>query len=86
VVDSLVHTVTEELGTRFLFSSLVLDVNSSGVRRLIQAFLRTCVPFPAPGAERTWHVEARFAAPTELVMCLRWGLAHILRVSGGNAV
>ncbi len=90
-VDSLVHTVTEELSTRglttpFLFSSLALDVNSSGVRRLIQAFLRTCVPFPAPDAERTWHEEARFAAPAELAMCLRWGLARILRVSGGNAV
>ena len=64
----------------------MLDVNSSGVRRLIQAFLRTCVPFPAPDAERTWHEEARFAAPAELAMCLRWGLARILRVSGGNAV
>jgi hypothetical protein len=72
VVDSLVHTVTEELGTRFLFSSLALDVNSSGAHRLIQAFHRTCVPFPAPGAERTWHEGARFAAPTELAMCLRW--------------
>jgi len=90
-VDRLVHTVTEELATRglmtpFLFSSLALDVNSSGVRRLIQAFLRTCVSFPAPDAERTWHEEARFAAPAELAMCLRWGLARVLRVSGGNAV
>jgi Domain of unknown function (DUF1708) len=90
-VDRLVHTVTEELGTRglkspFLFSSLALDANSSGVRRLIQAFLRTCVSFPAPDAERTWHDEARFAAPAELAMCLRWGLARVLRVSGGHAV
>jgi len=90
-VDRLVHTVTEELGTRglttpFLFSSRALDVNSSGVRRLIQAFLRTCVSFPAPDAEHTWHEEARLAAPTELAMCLRWGLARVLRVSGGNAV
>ena len=90
-VHRLVHTVTEELGTRglttpFLFSNLALDVNSSGVRRLIQAFLRTCVSFPAPDAERTWHDEARFAAPVELAMCLRWGLARVLRVSGGNAV
>ena len=50
-VDSLVHTVTEEIGTRglttlFLLSSLALDVNSSGVRRFIQAFLRTCIPSP----------------------------------------
>src|SRR5712691_2559363 len=76
-VDRLVHAVTEELGTRglttpFPFSSLALDVNSSGVRRLIllQAFLRTCVSFPAPHAERTWHEEARFAAPAEHAMCL----------------
>ncbi|KAI0280241.1 hypothetical protein BC826DRAFT_1191647 [Russula brevipes] len=90
-VDRLVHTVTEELGTRglttpFLFSSLALDVNSSGVRRLVQAFLRTCVSFPAPDAEHTWREEARFAAPAELAMCLRWGLARVLRVSDGNAV
>ena len=90
-VDCLVHIVTEELSTRglttpFLFSSHALDVNSSGVRRLIQAFLRTCVSSPAPDAERTWHEEARFAAPAELAMCLRWGLARVLRVSGGNAV
>jgi len=90
-VDRLVHTVTEKLGTRglttpFLFPGLALDVNSSGVRRLIQAFLRTCGSFPAPDAEHTWHEEARFAAPAELAMCLRWGLARVLRVSGGNAV
>ncbi|KAI0281553.1 hypothetical protein BC826DRAFT_357491 [Russula brevipes] len=44
------------------------------------------VSFPAPNAERTWREEARFAAPSELAMCLRWGLARGLRVSGGNAV
>jgi len=74
------------LTTPFLFSSLALDVNSSGVRRLIQAFFHTFVSFPAADAERTWHEEARFAAPTDLAMCLRWGLAQVLRVSGGNAV
>ncbi|KAN0128116.1 hypothetical protein V8E53_014097 [Lactarius tabidus] len=89
-VDRLVRTVTDELGTRglttpFLFSNLALDVNSSGVRRLIQAFLRSCVAFPALDAERTWREEARFAAPPELAMCLRWGLARVLRVSGGHA-
>jgi hypothetical protein len=41
-VNSLVCIVTEELGTRgltvpFLFFSLALDVNSSGVRRPVQA-------------------------------------------------
>jgi len=49
-VDSLVHTITEQLGTRglttpFLFSSLVLDINSSSICCLIQAFLCTCFPF-----------------------------------------
>ena len=87
-VDRLVHTVTEELGTRglttaFLFSSHALDVNSSRVRRLIQAFLCTCVSFPASDAECTWQEEARFAALPEVAMCLRSGLARVLRVSGG---
>jgi Meiotically up-regulated protein Msb1/Mug8 domain len=90
-VNRLVRTVTDELGTRglttpFLFSSLAIDINSARVRRLIQAFLRTCVSFPAPDAEYTWREEARFAAPPELAMCLRWGLARVLRVSGGSAV
>ena len=90
------HRHRRALTTPFLFSSLALDVNSSGVRRLIQAFLHTFVSFPAPDAERTWHEEARFAAPADLagflklgpraLMCLRWGLAQVLRVSGGNAV
>jgi hypothetical protein len=30
--------------------------------------------------------EARFSTPAELTMCLRWGLARILCVSGGNAM
>jgi len=74
-VDRLVHTVTEELGTRglttsFLFSSLALDVNSSRVLRLIQAFLRTYVLSPAPDTERTWHEEARCAAAAELATAI----------------
>jgi len=78
--DRLVHTVTEELGTcglatLFLFSCLALAINSSRVRRLIQAFLCTCVLFPAPDAKHIWHKEAHFAAPIELAMCPRWGLA-----------
>jgi hypothetical protein len=53
-----VRTVTEELSTHglavpFLFSSLTLDVNSSGIRRPIQAFLHTCIPFPTLEAECT---------------------------------
>ena len=90
-VDGLVHIVTEELGTRglttpFFFPGLSLDITFSGVRRLIQAFLRTGVSFLAQDAKRTWHEEARFAATAELAMCLRWGIARVLRVSGGNAV
>ena len=90
-VNCLVHTVTEELSTRglttaFLFSSHALDINSSRVRRLIQAFLCTCVSFPASDAECTWQEEARFAALPEVAMCLRSGLARVLHVSGGNAV
>jgi len=58
-VDPLVYTVTEWLSTRglttpLIFSGLALDVNSPGVRRLVQAFLRTCVSLPAPDAGRTW--------------------------------
>ena len=84
-----VHTVTDVFGTRglttpFLFSSLALDVNTSGVRRFIRAFLRTCVSFPAPDTERTWYEKARFAVPAELAMCLRWGLARVLRVYGAT--
>jgi len=44
------------------------------------------VSFLAPDAERTWQKEARSAAPAELAMYLRWGLARVLRVSGGNIV
>jgi len=40
----------------------------------------------APDAEHTRHEEARFAGPTELAMCLRWDLARVLRISGGNVV
>ena len=93
-VHQLVYTVTEELGgvsargltTSFLFSDLALDINSSGVRRLIQAFLSTCVrspcrvSLPAPDAERKWHDGVRFAAPVGLAMCLRWCLVRVLRV------
>ena len=30
-------------------------------------------------------LEARFDAPPELAMRLRWGLAQVLRISGGHA-
>ncbi|THH15455.1 hypothetical protein EW146_g5031 [Bondarzewia mesenterica] len=62
--DRLVCVVTDELASRglttpFIFSSLALDVGAVGVRRLVQAFLRTCVSLPAPDAERNWLEEAR---------------------------
>jgi hypothetical protein len=84
------HIVTDELGTRglttpFLFSTLSLDVNSSRVRQLTQCFRHTHVSFPAPDAECSWREEARFAAPLELAMCLRWGVTRALCVSGSNA-
>lgn len=89
--DRLVRTLTDELGSRglttpFIFSSLALDISAAGVRRLVQAFLRTCVPFPAPDADKKWNEEAKFAGPHELGMCLRWGLARVVRIVGGNAV
>ena len=57
-VNSFVRTVTEELSTHgltipFLFSSLTLDVNSLGICHPIQAFLRTCLPFPTLDTECT---------------------------------
>ncbi|KAI0034802.1 hypothetical protein K488DRAFT_77022 [Vararia minispora EC-137] len=90
-VHRLVRALTEELGNRglttpFIFSSLALDVSAQGVRRLINAFLRTCVPFPVNDAEHQWREEVRFAGPHQLGMGLRWGLARVVRVVGGNAV
>ena len=93
-VNSLVHTITEEPSTceltiPFLFSSLTLDVNSLSVYHPIQAFLRTCLPFPTLDTECTWHNshdEVCFAAPAGLARCLHWGLVHILHVSGDNAM
>jgi hypothetical protein len=40
------------------FFSLDLNVNSSGVCHVIQAFLHACVSFPVLDAEHTWHNEA----------------------------
>jgi hypothetical protein len=31
-----------------------------------------------------WREEAKFAAPDELGMTLRWGLARIVRIYGGQ--
>lgn len=89
--DRLVKAIADELGTRglttpFIFSSLALDINTPGVRRLIQAFIRTCSPSPGRDVETAWRDEIRFAGPHELGMCLRWGLARVVRLVGGNAV
>jgi hypothetical protein len=90
-VDRLVRALADELGSRglttpFIFSSLAIDVSPQGVRRLINAFLRTCEPFPAADADHKWRDEVRFAGPHELGMGLRWGLARVVRAVGGNAI
>lgn len=90
-VARLVDVVGNELGTRglttpFIFSSLALDISSSAVKRLIDAFLKTCSGHYSPEAERLWREEARLAGPHELGMCLRWGLARIVRIVGGQEV
>ncbi|KAG2113542.1 uncharacterized protein F5147DRAFT_49751 [Suillus discolor] len=88
-VVRLVDVVASELGTRalttpFIFSTLALDVSASSVRGLIRAFLETCTG--GIDAEHRWREEARLAGPHELGMCIRWGLARVVRVVGGQAV
>lgn len=88
-VARLVDVVASELGTRalttpFIFSTLALDVSASSVKRLIRAFLETCTG--GADAELRWKEEARLANPHDLGMCIRWGLARVVRVVGGQAV
>lgn len=94
-VARLVDVLSEELGSRggittpFIFSSLALDISSSAIKRLIRAFLNTCEINPghaAGEAELRWREEARFAGPHELGMCLRWGLARVVRFVAGQEV
>ena len=90
-VARLVDVIGNELGTRalttpFIFSSLALDISATAVKRLIDAFLRTCTTTHSPEAERQWREEAKLAGPQELGMCLRWGLARIVRIVGGQEV
>ncbi|KAH7886807.1 hypothetical protein F5I97DRAFT_1870488 [Phlebopus sp. FC_14] len=90
-VARLVDVVATELGTRclttpFVFSTLALDISSSAIKRLIRAFLDTCANPTSPQAEHRWREEARFAGPHELGMCIRWGLARVVRVVGGQPV
>lgn len=94
-VARLVTVVSDELGTRggittpFIFSTTALDISSSAIKRLIRTFLNTCANYSghaAAEAEAKWRDEARFAEPHELGMCLRWGLARIVRSFGGQDV
>jgi hypothetical protein len=89
--ERLVEVVAEELNTRglttpFIFSSLALNISTSAIKRLIQTFLHTCENPGSRDAERSWLEEARFANPPELGMFLRWGLARLVRYSGGEDV
>ncbi|KAI6111844.1 hypothetical protein EDD16DRAFT_1710186 [Pisolithus croceorrhizus] len=87
----LVEVVVDELASRFLttpfiFSALALDISSSTINQLISAFLDTCADPSSREAEHRWRQEARFAGAHELGMCLRWGLARVVRVAGGQAM
>jgi hypothetical protein len=91
-LEGLVGVVAEELETRggittpFIFSTTALDISASAIKRLIRAFVNMCAVQDSLGyrdARRAWREEARFAGPHELGMCLRWGLARVVRVSGG---
>lgn len=89
-VARLVDVVGNELALRglttpFIFSALALDVSSNAVKRLIRAFLRTCSK-PSADANHQWHEEARLAGPQALGMCLRWGLARVIRIVKGQEV
>ncbi|PPQ77822.1 hypothetical protein CVT25_015316 [Psilocybe cyanescens] len=94
-VERLVEVISEELETRggvttpFIFSTTALDISSSAIKRLIRSFISSCEPFSgqkAQEAEAKWREEARFAEPHELGMCLRWGLARVIRSVGGQDV
>ncbi|KZT64696.1 hypothetical protein DAEQUDRAFT_678109 [Daedalea quercina L-15889] len=89
-VARLVDVVGNELALRglttpFIFSALALDVSSNAVKRLIRAFLRTCSK-PSPDSDHQWREEAQLAGPQELGMCLRWGLARVIRIVKGQEV
>ncbi|KAF8621948.1 hypothetical protein AX15_007381 [Amanita polypyramis BW_CC] len=96
--DQLINLLTvlvDELSARggittpFIFSTTALDVSYSSIKRLVRAFLDTCDMRSSPSVEKAeakWRDEARFAGLHELGMCLRWGLARVVRVSGGREV
>ncbi|RDB21827.1 hypothetical protein Hypma_011076 [Hypsizygus marmoreus] len=91
-VARLVTVVSGELSTRggittpFIFSTTALDLSSSAIKRLIRTFLDTCAAQSSTEAEKKWRDEARFAEPRELGMCLRWGLARVVRSINGQDV
>ena len=94
-VERLVEVISEELETRggvttpFIFSTTALDISSSAIKRLIRSFLNACEPHSEPAAhqaESQWREEARYVGPHELAMCLRWGLARVIRSVGGQDV
>ncbi|KAJ8090347.1 hypothetical protein PM082_018943 [Marasmius tenuissimus] len=84
--------------TPFIFSTLALDISPTRIRRLIDCFLATCTSThlynqrstkeksiaEKDHAEQKWREEARFAGMHELGMALRWALARVVRVSGGQ--
>ncbi|KAJ7594334.1 hypothetical protein C8J56DRAFT_926494 [Mycena floridula] len=82
-VAALVEVICSELGRRggittpFIFSSLAMDLNNAALKRLINKFIEDV------GNGEGWREEARFAGPHELGMCLRWGLARVVRVVDG---
>jgi len=85
----LVDVLAEELGSRgglttpFLFSSAALDISMNAIKRLIHAFVASCED---RSKEAKWREEARFTGMHELAMCLRWGLARVIRIIGGREV
>jgi len=91
-VTRLVEVVTAELSSRgglttpFIFTSLAIDISTPAIKRLIQTFLSTCSKPGNADAERRWRDEAKFAGLHELGMCLRWGLARVVRSVGGQDV
>ncbi|TFK46303.1 hypothetical protein OE88DRAFT_1667926 [Heliocybe sulcata] len=90
-VARLVEVIAAELGTRglttpFIFSTLALDISFNSIKSLIRSFLRTCANSKSADAERQWRDEVRFAGPNELGMTLRWGLARLVRIHGGQEV
>jgi Domain of unknown function (DUF1708) len=91
-VEQLVEVISDELETRggittpFIFSTNGLDISSSAIKRLIRTFLNTCEPNSGQKAQALWREEARYVGPYELAMCLRWGLARVIRSVGGQDV